>query len=575
MSSITGYRQGYFLQANDFKKMILGASKFFDREIEKINALNVFPVPDGDTGTNMSMTLNAAVEGTLTYDGNSIGELSDAIASHALMGARGNSGVILSQIFRGIARGLQKKEHITPAELSKAFQYGVVYAYKAVSKPVEGTILTVAREMARGIRRSVNQGENLYDSLEEAIKSGKVALDKTTDMLPSLKEAGVVDAGGLGLLVFLEGCLISMKQSFDDMLHLKITKPAVSPEEKVKPFTAEPEITYSLPTEPLNLDYPYCTEFIIKNNGEDFSGLKSKLSPRGDSLILAIHRQSAKVHIHTDSPDQVLGIALGYGSLHNIKIDNMSDQHRLADKHEENKTSIITVEEPTVLKNEPRAREGITAVIPVSFGEGFREIFTSLGAHEIVFGGQTMNPKVEDLITAINNLPQDAIILLPNNKNIIMVAEQAKKLSGKHVEVIETRTIPEGLAALLAFNHKLNIEKNLETMREGAGLVKTGLITNATRDTLVEGVEVKGGQYLGLAGDKILTAGSELYQTAINLVDKIVSEDSDLITVFYGQDLAREKAALLSAALEEKYPGLEIELQYGGQPIYQYIFSVE
>ncbi|MFO7952196.1 MAG: DAK2 domain-containing protein [Bacillota bacterium] len=557
------------MHASDFKKMILGASQFFDREIEKINALNVFPVPDGDTGTNMSMTLNAAVEGTLTYDGDSVGELSDVMATHALLGARGNSGVILSQILRGIARGLQKKKHISPAELSKAFQFGVVYAYKAVSTPVEGTILTVAREMARGIKKSVSKGENLYDSMEEAIKSGKTALEKTPNMLPALKEAGVVDAGGLGLLVFLEGCLYSMKQSFNEMLPLKKSKKPASLAENSSLISPVPEKKYSLPTEPLNLEYPYCTEVIIKNKSGDFSGLKDELSSKGDSLIVATDKQSAKVHIHTDSPDQVLSTALGYGSLHNIKIDNMSDQH------EENHSSPSTIEEPAVLKNDPQVIPGITGVIPVSFGEGFRKIFTSLGAHEIVFGGQTMNPKVEDLINAVNNLPHESIILLPNNKNIIMVAEQAKELSDKRVEVLKTRTLPEGLAAMLSFNREQEIEENLQAMHEGAGQVKTGLITNATRDTTVKGREVKRGQYLGLSGDNILTAGKDLHQTALSLAEETVSQKHDIITIFYGQSLSHEEAAFLSAAIEEQHPSLDVELQYGGQPIYQYIFSIE
>ncbi len=558
------------MHVNDFKKMILGASRFFDREKEKINALNVFPVPDGDTGTNMSMTLNAAVEGTMAYEGDSVGELSEAMASRALMGARGNSGVILSQILRGIARGLQKKEHITPAELSKAFQYGVVYAYKAVSTPVEGTILTVAREMARGIRRSVCRGENLYDSMEEAIKSGKVALDKTTDMLPALKEAGVVDAGGLGLLVFLEGCLSSMKQSLNDILSHKISRPPDPAAEYATATTvpAPPEET-SASEEPLNLLYPYCTEMIIKNETGDFEGLREMLSTSGDSLIVASYNQSAKVHIHTASPHKVIETALSYGSLHDIKIENMQDQY------EPSTHSETGSETPAILPNTEKTETGITGIISVSFGEGFREIFLSLGADEIVFGGQTMNPKVEDLLNAVNKLPQESVIIMPNNKNIIMVAEQVKTLSDKQVAVLETRTLPEGLAALLSFNSSEKLETNLEDMQTAYNRVKTGLIAHATRDAVVKGSKVGSGEYLGLIGDDITAAGTDLHQAALDLADEIIDEDSDIITIFYGRDLSRERAALLASTVEEKYPAVEVELQYGGQPLYYYIFSVE
>ncbi len=550
------------MNVNDFKKMILGANHFFERKKESINALNVFPVPDGDTGTNMSMTLKAAVEGSMQYKGQSIGELSDIVASNALMGARGNSGVILSQILRGLARGLRNKDTISPAELSKAFQYGVVYAYKAVSKPVEGTILTVAREMARGIRKTVVKGGNLYDSIEEAIESGKEALEKTTEMLPALKKAGVVDAGGLGLLVFFEGCLFALKSSFNEIM--------ASKEERVRE-EAPPGSESALrgTAKPLDLDYPYCTEMIIKSHSGHFGSLKDDLASYGDSLLVVTDSRAAKIHIHTACPDLVLQRALQYGTLHDIKIENMHDQHKEAF------APTPAVENTIILPGDDQQEKGTVGIVTVSFGKGFREVFLSLGADEVVFGGQTMNPKVEDLLKAVDSLTQDAAIILPNNKNIIMVAEQVKNLSDKKVEVLKTRSLPEGISALLAYSTTGTLEDNFASMQQGAGRVKTGLVTFATREALINEQEVAPGHYLGLSGEDIVSAGPDLNRTALDLVRVIIEPEDDIITVFYGEDVERAEASNLVSTLEDLYPELEVELRYGGQPLYYYVFSVE
>lgn len=562
MKPATEKSDGYCLRAQDFKKMILGASYFFDREKDAINALNVFPVPDGDTGTNMSMTLKAAVESSLAYKGKSIGELSEIVASRALLGARGNSGVILSQILRGLARGLRRKDQITPGELSKAFQYGVVYAYKAVSKPVEGTILTVAREMARGIRAASSKGDDLYKTIEEAVKSGKNALAKTTDMLPALKEAGVVDAGGLGLLVFFEGCLYAMKQSLSEMLSHKKNRVALS--SSASDIAEKPSLI-----EPLNIDLPYCTEMIVKSSDGNLHGLRTALESHGDSLILAEDKGTAKLHIHTDAPDQIIRIALSYGTIHDIKIDNMLDQHKQTLAMESK------VEESIILPGTVPHDKGTAGIISVSFGEGFREIFLSLGTDEIVFGGQTMNPNVNELLEAVSNLPQEEAIILPNNKNIIMVAEQVKALSSKKVEVIETRSLPEGLAALLAFNPAQTFTENIYAMKKSLKNVKTGLVTYAIRDTTVTGKNVKQGELLGLAGDEIITTGQELDQISLDLVQQMSPEGNEILTLFYGKSVNQREAFNLAKTLEEKYPYLEVELQYGGQPLYYYIISLE
>ncbi len=557
-----------FLRAGDFKKMILGANLFFEQQKDKINSLNVFPVPDGDTGTNMSMTLKAAVEGTLAYEGQSIGELSEIVASRALLGARGNSGVILSQILKGIAHGLQRKEKITSAELSKAFQYGVVYAYKAVSKPVEGTILTVSREMARGLRSASRRGSNLQDSIEEAIKNGKTALAKTTEMLPALKEAGVVDAGGLGLLVFLEGCLYALKKSINDLLTNK------GEDDNQPAFGAMTIDTPAFATsEKFNLENPYCTELILiteSDNLDNLDTLKRLLEPLGDSLLVVGDRGFIKVHIHAQAPGLVLQTCQNYGSLHDIKIENMIDQQadRAKNSHANNENVFIL---PSVLPHE----KGEVGIISVSFGEGFREIFLSLGADEIVYGGQTMNPNVEEMLKAVEKLPQQGAIILPNNKNIIMVAEQVKNLANKEIEVLKTKTLPEGLAALLAYNPRIPTGENLQAMEKASKEVKTGLVTYATRDTFSGGKEIREGQYVGLYSDKIMSSGDDLKQVAAELLRQIVTESDDLVTIFSGQDVVHSETAALIKSIAEEYPNIEVEPQYGGQPIYYYIFSVE
>ena len=377
----TGERTGELaINAADFQKMIIGASYFFDREKEAINALNVFPVPDGDTGTNMSMTLAAAAEAALIYRGDAIGEIAVETASSALMGARGNSGVILSQLLRGIARGLQGKKVAYPDDLSKAFQYGVVYAYKAVSKPVEGTILTVARETARGARSAARSGADLCGIIETAIENGREALARTTEMLPVLKEAGVVDAGGMGLVVFLEGCLFAVQHALGEIIARKEAAEVEAEEKSAAGMEA-----FS-PAGALDLAHPYCTELIIRGAAAA-AELKDRLESLGDSLLVVGQDDISKVHLHTADPGGVLSICLAYGSLHEIKIDNMADQHRHAFNLQAPVETVVTLSGPRKLKGKDD-----TGIIAVSFGEGIKELFLSLGADEIVYGGQTMNP---------------------------------------------------------------------------------------------------------------------------------------------------------------------------------------
>lgn len=554
----------YSLTAEDFKKMIISASHFFDREKELINSLNVFPVPDGDTGTNMSMTLSASAEACVSYSGNSVGELSSLVATSALMGARGNSGVILSQLLRGIARGLQKKDTARPQELSKAFEYSVVYAYKAVSKPVEGTILTVAREMARGARQASREGADLDGVLEQAISSGQDTLERTTEMLPVLKEAGVVDAGGKGLIVFLEGCRYSLQHSLTEILsRLEQAKgEALRQPAPVLPGKED--------AEPLDLDNPYCTELIVKSDGDDTSALKKLLEGQGDSLLVVSHQEVTKVHIHTANPGKVLSTCLEYGTLHDLKIENMIDQHTRTS------TPPAMLESMVTLKAPPKVREtGETGIIAVSFGEGIKDLFLSLGADEIVYGGQTMNPKVEDLLEAVNRISTDRVIILPNNKNIQLVAQQVRDLSDKEVAVLPSNTIPQGIIAMLAFNSSAGIEDNMAAMEELLEQVKTGEVTFATRDTKIHGQKVKKGDYLGLSNGRISAAGEDLTRATLDLIGQMIDKEDEIITILQGKSVSDVEAKKMAAVVQETYPDLEVELKWGGQPIYYYIISVE
>ncbi len=556
--STTDYSDKEILHAEDFKKMIIGAAYFFSREKETINNLNVFPVPDGDTGTNMSMTLVAAAEGCLDYQGGSIGELSAIAARRALMGARGNSGVILSQFLRGLARGLRDKISISPAGLSKAFQYGVVYAYKAVSRPVEGTILTVSREMARGARAAARNGLKLDGVLEEAIRSGRKALERTIEQLPVLKEAGVVDAGGMGLVVFLEGCRTSLRHSLGEILEMgSLSPPAGEPPPQV------------MEAPPLQLPHPYCTELLVKGDA-DSDLLRSRLEPLGDSLLVVPDEQLTKIHIHTAVPDQVLKVCLACGTLHDIKIENMLDQHTQTVQKKADAEPMVTL--PSRGEETAASRSGIIAV---SFGEGFRDIFLNLGAEEVVFGGQTMNPKVEDLVAAVQNLSGSRGIILPNNKNIIMVAQQVPALTSKEVVVLQTRTLPQGLAALLAYNPDLDLKENLEQMQEAAGRVKSGEVTYATRSTQLNGIPVNKGDFIGLQEGSISFCGADRRQVALELVAAMLGPEDEIVTVFYGKEVSEDEATALARRIEKNHPQVEVELKYGGQPIYYYIISVE
>lgn len=523
------------------KDMLLGAYHSFEKNFEAINELNVFPVPDGDTGTNMMHTMaSVAKEISAMSDEAEAGEIGAAAARSAIMGARGNSGVILSQLLRGIGKGVAGKKTLTNTEIGKAFQFGILYAYRSVSKPVEGTILTVARGMAKGAYHAVRGNDSLEEVLLEAIRTGKEELAKTPDMLPALKAAGVVDAGGQGLIIFFEGCLAGLRGQDCEVL-------------KVTPRT----VTKAMQGEPLDLEYPYCTEFIVKGASVDKKTVSEALQGFGNSMIVAVVEDIVKVHIHTKHPGDALNTAQQWGTLHDIKIENMKDQH-------ENR--LFTAEDIQPVKH------GV-GVLTVAAGEGIAKIMHEMGAAEIISGGQSMNPPVEAFVNAIENGTCEQYIILPNNKNIILAAEQVRKLLGNSkVAFVPSTNMAQGLAALLHFDSTRSLDENTVIMTKEAKEASSGSVTIAVRDSVVNGLEVHEGDYLGILNDKIVCTGSSIDA----VLEKMLAEgDYELVSLYYGADVTKEDAEILTDKLCGLNDEWEVETFYGGQPLYPILLAME
>lgn len=527
------------LTGADFRRMIAGAYSAFARKHEIINNLNVFPVPDGDTGTNMLRTIGSVNQAITGADALGIGKLSRLAADSAIMGARGNSGVILAQLFRGIARGLTGKETATSSEMGKAFQYGVLYAYRAVVRPVEGTILTVAKGIGKGTQRAVQEQLRFTDILREAIQSGKKELARTPDLLPVLKAAGVVDAGGQGLIVLLEGCLDGLS--------------GLAQESDVD-FDLRPTATVK-PMEQTLLVHPYCTEFLVMHPSLEISQAKSQLDPLGESLIVAAGTEAMKIHIHTAHPGKILEIALAWGTLHDIKIDNMADQHR-----------------PMV---DLQAKQHKLGIISVSPGAGLSELMQRLGTVTVIDGGQTMNPAVEELVNAVHYGQADRYIILPNNKNIILAANQAKKLLGDKVAVVATKSVPQGLAALLAFDEKADMEHNVTRMCQQAENVISGGVTIAVRDSVLGSRPIRLGQYIGVADSQVVVAEDNVGMALKGLLKILVTDDSELLSLYYGAELEKQVAEQLATEIANEYENLEVQVYQGDQPHYQFLIGLE
>ncbi len=543
------------------KEIFKGAVNYLISRKEEVNALNVFPVPDGDTGTNMSLTSKSALKQIDSLEGDfSVADVSAAAARGALMGARGNSGVILSQLLRGFSEGLEGLDEAGTAEIAHAFKKASETTYKAVMKPIEGTILTVGRETADFAIRHYKKAEDLVKFLEDVIVEANKSLDNTPNLLEVLKEADVVDAGGKGLVVLLEGGLKVLKgediadQSEDETLKKK----------------AQKEIQFTEADK--SLKYGYCTEFIINTDYEDIDSFREKIAPLGDCLLVVGGGGShiIKVHVHTNDPGIVLQHACELGLLQDIKIDNMRYQHRevLFDDSE-------VAEAKKKEEEEEKIEEKDYSFITVSMGDGMTETFKSLGVDYVVAGGQTMNPSTEDFLKGIDKVGGKVIYLIPNNSNIILSAEQARDISDRDVIVIPSKSVPQGIAAMLAFNGDLDKDENKENMIEAIGSVIDASVTYAVRDTTIGGKEIHKDDIIGIAAKEIITSGKTVFHVVTETVDKLMDEDISLVTLFYGEDVKAEDAEEARQAIEEKYPDIDIDVIEGDQPIYYYILSLE
>ena len=534
-----------------YKNMMIAARQTLLDQQELINALNVFPVPDGDTGTNMSLTLESAIKELQKEESESLDELADAVANGSLMGARGNSGVILSQLISGFAKGLKEQDHLTAQVFTEALRLGVLAAYKAVSNPVEGTILTVSRESVEDLNPSDDM--DLSEVLEIIIQKGRESLNRTPELLPILKQSGVVDAGGMGYLVFLSGMQMYLKGE-----EIELMSDLLADMEKHK--SKGSGTTIDFPTDVdfdhQDINFQYCTELLLQlEREEDFpeEPAKDYLQSFGDSVLVIASEGIVKVHTHTNEPWKVLEYFGNFGSLNDIKIDNMKAQSETYHQKDEKDLAIIAV----------------------SYGEGFAAIFKSLGVDHIISGGQTMNPSTEDILEAIKKINAKSYIILPNNKNIILAAEQAAKISEKNLLVIYSKTIPQGITSLMSYHPEIAAEENQAAMNESLAYVKSIEITKAVRDTTLNGIDIKKGQYISIADGKILLTRADLKETVSESIAKEIDEDSEIITVYYGEDLSEEEAEELLNELADLYEDIDFELHNGGQPLYPYIISVE
>ncbi len=550
------------IKAEQISKMFLAGAMNLDSKKEWINELNVFPVPDGDTGTNMSMTIMSAAKEVNSLENPTMADVAKAISSGSLRGARGNSGVILSQLFRGFCKVIKEYDDLDVNITCEAFQKAVETAYKAVMKPKEGTILTVAKGMADKALELADETDDFVYFLDEIIKHGDYVLSQTPEMLPVLKQAGVVDSGGQGLMQVLKGindALLGREvdYSIEDI-------PSASGIVKISAET-EKEIKFG-----------YCTEFIIVLNrplsNQEENEYKSYLESIGDSIVVVADDEIVKTHVHTNDPGLAIQKALTHGSLSKIKIDNMREEHQ--EKLIKDAQKIAAAEkEETIVPKGPKKDMGF---ISVSIGEGVNEIFKGLGVDYIIEGGQTMNPSTDDMLKAIDNVNADHIFILPNNKNIVMAANQAASLvEDKDIIVIPTKTIPQGITALVNFIPDYSAEENKDTMMAEIENVKTGQVTYAVRDTEIDGKTIKQDDYMGIGDKSILAVGKDLKETTLSMVDEMVDEDSAIVSIYFGSDATEDNASEIASAIEEKYPDVEVEINNGGQPIYYYIISVE
>ncbi|WP_086348580.1 DAK2 domain-containing protein [Candidatus Enterococcus clewellii] len=553
------------ISASQFQEMVQAGASRLHVNAEYVNSLNVFPVPDGDTGTNMNLSMTSGAKAVADSTSEKVGELATALSKGLLMGARGNSGVILSQLFRGFSKQIPDVTTLNAKDFAAAFTHGVETAYKAVMKPVEGTILTVSREAARTGERKAKETDDCVEVMEAVVKGAKRALAKTPDLLPVLKEVGVVDSGGQGLLFIYEGFLDVLSGNYN-------------PEEVYEPSPAEMDemvnaehhrsVQGQMATE--DIHFGYCTEIMVQigdgptvDSKFDYETFRNYLDGLGDSLLVVNDDEIIKVHVHTEHPGEVMNYGQKFGSLVKIKVDNMRLQHETILEHDQ--------QTPTPVKKERVP----FAVIAIAAGKGVQELFRSLGASYIISGGQTMNPSTEDILKAIKEVNADKVIILPNNKNIFMAADQAAEVADLPVAVVPSKTISQGMTAMLAFNDQQSLEDNKESMTTMLESVVSGQVTTAVRDTTIDNVEIKKDDYLGMVDGKIVISEPDMFQASLNTLNRMVDEDTEIVTIIVGEDGQLSEAEKLAAALTEEHEDLETEIHEGDQPVYPYLFSAE
>ena len=546
------------IDAKLLSKMFLAGAKNLESKKEWINDLNVFPVPDGDTGTNMTLTIMSAAKEVADMENPDMFSLCKAISSGSLRGARGNSGVILSQLFRGFTKTIRDKSELNTEILADSFEKAVETAYKAVMKPKEGTILTVAKGASVRARELVEEGcEDLSYFFDEVIKYADEVLERTPEMLPVLKQAGVVDSGGQGLMQVLKGAYDAFLGKEVDLSIPEVTH--------VKPMRASIDAQADM-----DIKYGYCTEFIIMLtrtfNIKHEIDFKEYLESIGDSIVVVADDDVVKVHVHTNDPGLAIQKALKYGALSNMKIDNMRIEHQ---------EKLFKMEE-NAKEEQQKMPHKDTGFIAVSVGEGINEIFNGLGVDYIIEGGQTMNPSTEDMLNAIEQVNADNVFILPNNKNIILAANQAKEMvKDKRITVIPTKTVPQGITAVINYVPDLSIEDNERTMNDEIKQVRTGQVTYAVRDTVIEDKEIKEGDYMGIGDDGILSVGEDVSAVTFEMIREMMDDARELISIYYGEEVSEEDAEALKIKVEAAYPSCDVEIQFGGQPIYYYIVSAE
>ncbi|QHS22207.1 DAK2 domain-containing protein [Virgibacillus sp. MSP4-1] len=552
------------IDGETFSQMVLLGASHLTNNAKMIDALNVFPVPDGDTGTNMNLTMTSGAEEVKKASGNHVGSIGESLAKGLLMGARGNSGVILSQLFRGFSKSIKDKEVLHISDFADAFDAGVETAYKAVMKPVEGTILTVAKDAAKAGKDAENSVEDIVELMETILKAAKASLERTPELLPVLKEVGVVDSGGQGLVTVYEGFLASLRGE-------EVPEQTDSQVRMDDMVSAEHHKMHQDFMDTSEIEYGYCTEFMVQfekdkleENPFDEESFRNTLSEIGDSLLVVSDDELVKVHVHAEYPGEVLNIGQKYGSLINLKIENMRKQH----------TDIVG--EDNKETPEMKQEQSEFGIVTVAMGDGIKQLFESLGATVVIEGGQTMNPSTQDIAEAINQANAKKVIVMPNNKNVLMSAEQAAELADSEVEVVPTKTVPQGMSALLMFHPDKSLEENGKLMRNAAQDVKTGQITYAVRDTQIDGMTIEKGNYMGIADGSITSTNEDKISVMKELLTSMIDDEEDeIITILQGEEGTDEEVSEIQTFIEESFEELEVEVHQGKQPIYSFIFSVE